>query len=630
MKMEGAPTGWDRPPDPMDVVPAPPATRAPPMDTTSLPRHACRCGDGIVHIPNRWRVLKDVASTTRTIVVTALDTKLGKQVCVKKRASWEGSCLPTRELKLLRLMRHFDGVCCLIDIAQPSDDRWTDLYTVHEYGGCTLQRYLRYSSNKPTARHGRYWAYQLLRTLKYLHSSGIVHGNIEPRKILVTQQGDVKLCDLGRCVVEGFEVTGDSNGAYAPPEELIVPQRPSAKGDVWSVGCIYAEILEGNGPLFAGTSHEVVLAAICARVGRPAEGLLQEMAPGDMSALRRFVLEQEPVPGLPTGDSTSPYFRAAFPLATADSDALQCIATTLRFDPRARTTAEGALQTLKLFGRRSKSGDPALFNPRDEPRAPFSAFRETAGLREAGGAGARKLAAWAEVLALNPDIHDDALRRAAVRPPGAPPGILRLPPGVPPAPGLIPLPPGMLPPGMGGQMPPGHRPPGSDGLIPFGMLPPGTLPPGHRIPPPGLGPDAKEMKKIVLINTANGPQPCIVVPGGVKPIFVPPDQLQKMVEFDRRQRAAAAAAAGLPQPPPAPPTVLVPPGQPAPPGTVMVPPAANLHIVPAAPLPAAFPPAPPAMAGLMPAAFAPAAAAPAPAAARLPAAFAPASPPARQ
>ena len=94
------------------------------------------------------------------------------------------------------------------------------------------------------------------RTLKFMHSGGVVHGHICPEKILVNaMSADIKLSDLGRCVVEGCSVAGSYNMSYAC-RRAGCAQQPSAKGDVWAAGCVYAELLEKKGPLFQGSTHK--------------------------------------------------------------------------------------------------------------------------------------------------------------------------------------------------------------------------------------------------------------------------------------------------------------------------------------------------------------------------------------
>ena len=241
-------------------------------------------------------------------------------------------------------------------------------------------------------------------------------------------------------------------------------QQPPAKGDVWAAGCVYAELLEKKGPLFQGSTHKEVLAKICARVGRPSETLLRDMIYGD-TPMHQFVLAQDPVPGLPTGDSTSPYFRAAFSIADADADALQCIAATVRFDPRARMTAENALASLKLFQARRPDSDPCLHNPRDEPRLACSAYHESMARRATPDAAGVKVCVWTECVHHNPSATGGA-------PPPPPP---RAPPPLPP-------------------------------------LPPPVQAPAPVPPVPG----SRQVKQVV-VDTRGGPVPCMVVPGGVRP-----------------------------------------------------------------------------------------------------------------
>ena len=102
-------------------------------------------------------------------------------------------------------------------------------------------------------------------------------------------------------------------------------------------------------------------------------------------------------------------------------------------------------------------------------------------------------------------------------------------------------------------------------------------------------PGSRQVKQVVLVDTRGGPVPCMVVPGGVRPIQVPPNTLHQMVAIRERKRQEARARGEAPPVMP-PPTILVPPGQAAPPGTVMMtgPPAAPPP--PAQRLPAAFAP----------------------------------------
>ena len=94
---------------------------------------------------------------------------------------------------------------------------------------------------------------------------------------------------------------------------------------------------------------------------------------------------------------------------------------------------------------------------------------------------------------------------------------------------------------------------------------PAPEPPAPEPPVEG----ARQVQQVVLVDTRGGPVPCMVVPGGVRPIAVPPNTLQQMVAIRERRRDDLRAT-GAPVPLPPPPTILVPPGQAAPPGTVSI------------------------------------------------------------
>ena len=153
---------------------------------------------------SRYAVIKNVRHNKRKrITVSAFDQRSQIPVIVQKRIDWgtemtnlDEARRIARELRILKYLRGFDGICALVDIIQPSDDAWTDLYTIHEYGGVPMTRYIN-SKHPPTPRHARYWCYQLLRTLKFMHAGGVVHGHICPEKILVNaMSADIKLLSL--------------------------------------------------------------------------------------------------------------------------------------------------------------------------------------------------------------------------------------------------------------------------------------------------------------------------------------------------------------------------------------------------------------------------------------------------
>ena len=90
------------------------------------------------------------------------------------------------------------------------------------------------------------------RGLKYVHSAGVVHRDLKPSNILVNENCDLKICDFGLARIQDPQMTGYvSTRYYRAPEIMLTWQKYDIEVDIWSAGCIFAEMLEGK-PLFPG------------------------------------------------------------------------------------------------------------------------------------------------------------------------------------------------------------------------------------------------------------------------------------------------------------------------------------------------------------------------------------------
>ena len=99
-----------------------------------------------------------------------------------------------------------------------------------------------------------------MRGLKYIHSAGILHRDLKPQNLLVNSNCDLKICDFGLAKADlpifrtrSIEMTEYIvTRWYRAPEVLLQRSRNYTKAiDMWSVGCIFAEMLLGE-PLFPG------------------------------------------------------------------------------------------------------------------------------------------------------------------------------------------------------------------------------------------------------------------------------------------------------------------------------------------------------------------------------------------
>ncbi|KAF4724496.1 hypothetical protein FOZ63_032379 [Perkinsus olseni] len=131
-----------------------------------------------------------------------------------------------------------------------------------------------------------FFLYQVLRGVKYFHSAGVVHRDLKPRNLLVNFNCDLKICDFGlsKLILEdrdGFEkvpMTARSMCTrwYRSPEILCDCKDYGKPVDMWSVGCIFAEILTKK-PLLPGESNCHQLELTLELTGVPSEDAIRKI-----------------------------------------------------------------------------------------------------------------------------------------------------------------------------------------------------------------------------------------------------------------------------------------------------------------------------------------------------------------
>ena len=124
----------------------------------------------------------------------------------------------------------------------------------------------------------KYITLQILSSINYLHLSGLVHRDIKPSNVLINTSCEVKVCDFGLVRMltqsekdEKEEVFTEyvASRWYRAPEVMINGNNSCSPSiDIWSVGCILAELVL-NQPLFPGKSTIDQLEKIFAVIGMP-------------------------------------------------------------------------------------------------------------------------------------------------------------------------------------------------------------------------------------------------------------------------------------------------------------------------------------------------------------------------
>uniref|UniRef100_A0A8C6PZA1 mitogen-activated protein kinase n=1 Tax=Nothobranchius furzeri TaxID=105023 RepID=A0A8C6PZA1_NOTFU len=234
----------------------------------------------IWEVPERYQKLSPVGSGAYGTVCSAYDTVTDMNVAVKKLSRPFQSIIHAkrtyRELRLLKHMKH-ENVIGLLDVFTPATHLkyFTDLYLVTHLMGADVNNIVK--CQRLTDDHVQFLIYQILRGLKYIHSADIIHRDLKPSNLAVNEDCELKILDFGLARHTDDEMTGYvATRWYRAPEIMLNWMHYNMTVDIWSVGCIMAELLTGR-PLFPGTDHINQLQQIMRLTGTPPVTLINRI-----------------------------------------------------------------------------------------------------------------------------------------------------------------------------------------------------------------------------------------------------------------------------------------------------------------------------------------------------------------
>uniref|UniRef100_A0A673BSC9 mitogen-activated protein kinase n=1 Tax=Sphaeramia orbicularis TaxID=375764 RepID=A0A673BSC9_9TELE len=261
------------------------------------------------------------------VVWSVTDPRDGKRVALKKMPNVFQNLVSCkrvfRELKMLCFFKH-ENVLSALDILQPPHiDYFEEIYVVTELMQSDLHKII-VSPQPLSSDHAKVFLYQILRGLtQYLHSAGILHETSNLATSCVNSNCVLKICDFGlaREVVTQY---------YRAPEILMGSRHYSNSIDIWSVGCIFAELL-GRRILFQAQSPIQQLDLITDLLGTPSMEAMRTACEGARAHILRGPHKQPSLPVLYTLSSQ------------ATHEAVHLLCRMLVFDPSKRISAKDAL-----------------------------------------------------------------------------------------------------------------------------------------------------------------------------------------------------------------------------------------------------------------------------------------------
>ncbi|SCO54140.1 probable MAK-2 MAP kinase [Fusarium fujikuroi] len=280
------------------------------------------------------------------IPASAIHKPSGQRVAIKKITPFDHSMFCLRTLREMKLLRYFDheNIISILDIEKPRNyESFNEVYLMQELMETDMHRVIR--TQDLSDDHCECFIYQTLRALKAMHSANVLHRDLKPSNLLLNANCDLKVCDFGlaRSAASqednsGFMTEYVATRWYRAPEIMLTFKEYTKAIDVWSVGCILAEMLSGK-PVFPGKDYHHQLTLILDVLGTP----IMEDYYGIKSHRAREYIRSLP-----------------FKKKTSDL-ALDLLEKLLAFNPVKRITVEEALKHPYL--------EP-YHDPEDEPTAP--------------------------------------------------------------------------------------------------------------------------------------------------------------------------------------------------------------------------------------------------------------------
>ncbi|XP_017785152.1 PREDICTED: cyclin-dependent-like kinase 5 [Nicrophorus vespilloides] len=222
----------------------------------------------------KYEKLEKIGEGTYGTVFKAKNRETHEIVALKRvRLDDDDEGVPSsalREICLLKELKH-KNIVRLYDVLH-SDKKLT---LVFEHCDQDLKKYFDSLNGDIDPDVVKSFMYQLLRGLAFCHSHNVLHRDLKPQNLLINKNGELKLADFGLARAFGIPVKCYSAEVvtlwYRPPDVLFGAKLYTTSIDMWSAGCIFAELANAGRPLFPGSDVDDQLRRIFKLLGTPTE-----------------------------------------------------------------------------------------------------------------------------------------------------------------------------------------------------------------------------------------------------------------------------------------------------------------------------------------------------------------------
>jgi len=276
-----------------------------------------------------YQRIEKIGEGTYGVVFKAKARSTGEIVALKRiRLETEDEGIPSTAIREISILKELQdpNIVRLHDVVHTEKK----LTLVFEYCDHDLKKFLD-AKERLDSQTLKSFLYQLLRGIAFCHERRVLHRDLKPQNLLINKDGDLKLADFGLARAFGIPVRSYTHEVvtlwYRAPDVLMGSRKYSTPVDIWSVGCIFGEMVTGR-PLFPGSSEQDQLMRIFKLLGTPNP----ETWPG--------VVE---LPEYKADFPVYPPQSLAHAIPDLDASGIDLMSQMLQYDPNKRITAKAGM-----------------------------------------------------------------------------------------------------------------------------------------------------------------------------------------------------------------------------------------------------------------------------------------------